>query len=195
MQRTKRLELCVCHLPGLQNGLLSIVPGGQKEPAAFTTKLNEVLPPDPFKVGDEGSGCQRQALLEVLFYICPKVSPKRLFSPFQSLLSRSALLYSILFAFWSRCKLPCMAGCVCVCMRAAPCVRLCECVTRSWFELCRLHAHPGSVLRGNVGVVSARPLTLGLSTCITHTHTYPYTRTRTHRKIYKRTIPTKTPTH
>lgn len=128
-----------------------------------------------------------------------KSSIKRLAPPFQSRLSCPALLYSILFAFWSRCKLPCMAGCVCVCMRAAPCVRLCECVTCSWFELCRLHAHPGSVLQGNVGVVSARPLTLGLSTCITHTRTCPHTHTPTHtvreRKLYKRAIPTKTHTH
>ena len=104
-----------------------------------------------------------------------------------------------------------MAGCVCVCMRAALCVRLCECVTCSWFELCGQHAHPGSVLQGNVGVVSARPLTLGLSTCITHTrtcppphshpptHTHPHTYIHTHigreKKIYKRAISTKTHTH
>lgn len=108
------------------------------------------------------------------FYIWPKVRKTLLSLPLP------ALLYSILFAFWSRCKLPCMAGCVCVCVcERLPCVRLCECVTCSWFELCRLHAHSGSVLQGNVGVVSARPLTLVLSTCITHTRTCP-PQTRTH---------------
>lgn len=46
--------------------------------------------------------------------------------------------YSILFAFWSRHKLACMAACVCVCLCA--CVCACLCLTWSWFELGRLHA-------------------------------------------------------
>lgn len=61
-----------------------------------------------------------------------------------------------------------------VCASVRACVhgpgRVCLYVTWSRFELCQLHAHPDSELQGNVGVMSARPLTLGLSTCITHTH-------------------------
>ena len=38
------------------------------------------------------------------------------------------LLYSFLFAFWSRHKLPCMAGCVCACERASESVYVCVCV-------------------------------------------------------------------
>lgn len=89
-----------------------------------------------------------------------------------------AVLYSILFCLLFGADINYPAWLV-VCVWASESLCMCLCVTWSWVELCRLHAHPGSALQGNVGVVSARPLTLGLSTCITHAHTHTHIDTHT----------------